>query len=350
MYQLEFPWLLALLPLPLLVWWLMPPYREESASVRLPFFGEVASAVGLKPAPGAVVPHTHWLQKLIAPVAWALVVLALARPQFVDPPIEKIQPARDLLLALDLSQSMDTRDYKRPDGAVIARVDAVRQVVRDFVGRRPGDRIGLVVFGDAPYPQVPFTMDHALVQAMIDEMLPGMAGPSTAMGDAIGLGIKMFEQSKAPQKVMILLTDGNDTASKMPPPKAAEIAKERGVTLHTVGIGDPAATGEDKVDLDLLRQLAAATGGRYFFAGNQGELEQIYATLDRITPQNQKTLSWRPRRELFMWPLGAAVLIVIAYQLLMASLAMMRRAAAARSAEKQDAQGDKPVVEQGSSA
>ncbi|MBS0340751.1 MAG: VWA domain-containing protein [Proteobacteria bacterium] len=343
MYQLEFPWLLALLPLPLLVWWLMPPYREESASVRLPFFGEVASAVGLKPAPGAVVPHTHWLQKLIAPVAWALVVLALARPQFVDPPIEKIQPARDLLLALDLSQSMDARDYKRPDGAVIARVDAVRQVVRDFVGRRRGDRIGLVVFGDAPYPQVPFTMDHALVQAMIGEMLPGMAGPSTAMGDAIGLGIKMFESSKAPQKVMILLTDGNDTASKMPPSKAAEIAKERGVTLHTVGIGDPGASGEDKVDLDLLRQLAAATGGRYFFAGNQGELEQIYATLDRITPQNQKTLSWRPRRELFMWPLGAAVLIVIAYQLLMASLAMARRAAAARSAEQEaQQQGDKP--------
>ncbi|SFN11446.1 VWA domain-containing protein [Variovorax sp. OV329] len=340
MYQLEYPWLLALLPLPVLVWWLMPPYREESASVRLPFFGEVASAAGLKPAPGAVVPRSHWLQKVLAPIAWALVVLALARPQFVEPPIEKIQPARDLLLALDLSQSMDTRDYKRPDGTVIARVDAVRQVVRDFVGRRTGDRIGLVVFGDAPYPQVPFTMDHPLVQAMIGEMLPGMAGPSTAMGDAIGLGIKMFEHSEAPQKVMILLTDGNDTASKMPPPRAAGIAKERGVTVHTVGIGDPGATGEEKVDLDLLRSLAATTGGRFFFAGNQGELEQIYATLDRITPQNQKTLSWRPRRELFMWPLGAAVLIVIAYQLLMASLAMARRASASRSDEA-DAQARK---------
>lgn len=346
MYQLEYPWLLALLPLPLLVWWLMPPYREESASVRLPFFGEVASAAGLKPAPGAVVPRRHWLQKLLAPIAWALVVLALARPQFVEPPIEKIQPARDLLLALDLSQSMDARDYKRPDGTVVARVDAVRQVVHDFVGRRQGDRIGLVVFGDAPYPQVPFTMDHALVQTMIDEMLPGMAGPSTALGDAVGLGIKMFEHSKAPQKVMIVLTDGNDTASKMPPPKAAEIAKERGVTLHTVGIGDPNASGEEKVDLDLLRRLAATTGGRYFFAGNQGELEQIYATLDRITPQNQKTLSWRPRRELFMWPLGAAVLIVIAYQLLMASLAMARRASAARADERQ-ADGGKPVKQGG---
>ncbi|HSV61634.1 MAG TPA: VWA domain-containing protein [Variovorax sp.] len=325
MYQLEYPWLLALLPLPLLAWWLLPAYREESASVRLPFFGEVAGAAGLKPAAGAVVPRRNWLQWLLAPLAWVLVVLALARPQLVEPPIEHVQPARDLLLALDLSQSMDTRDYRSPDGSSVPRVDAVRQVVRDFVARRTGDRIGLIVFGDAPYPQVPFTMDHALVQSVIGEMLPGMAGPRTALGDAIGLGIKMFDGSKAPQKVLIVLTDGNDTASKMPPARAADIAKERGITVHTVGIGDPAATGEDKVDLGVLKAVARATGGREFFAGDQRELEQIYGVLDRITPESHKTLSWRPRRELFMWPLGAGVAIVIAYQLLMAALSFGRR-------------------------
>ncbi|MDM0111077.1 VWA domain-containing protein [Variovorax sp. J22R133] len=325
MYQLEYPWLLGLLPLPIFVWWLLRPYREESASVRLPFFGEVASAAGLKPSAGAVVPRSNWLQKVLAPLAWALIVLALARPQFVEPPIEKIQPARDLLLALDLSQSMDTRDFKSPGGAMETRVEAVRQVVSDFVARRKGDRIGLIVFGDAPYPQVPFTMDHALVQSVIGEMLPGMAGPRTALGDAIGLGIKMFDESKAQQKVLIVLTDGNDTASKMPPARAADIAKERKVTVHTVGIGDPAATGEDKVDLDVLRSAAAATGGRFFFAGDQRELEQIYGTLDSITPENHKTLSWRPKQELFMWPLGAGVLIVIAYQMLMAMLSLGRR-------------------------
>lgn len=334
MVQLEYPWLLALLPLPLLVWWLLPAYREESASVRLPFFGEVASAAGLKPAPGAVVPRSNWLQKILAPLAWALVVLALARPQFVEPPIERMQPVRDLLLALDLSQSMDTRDYRSPDGALVPRVDAVRQVVRDFVARRTGDRIGLIVFGDAPYPQVPFTMDRALVQSVIGEMLPGMAGPRTSLGDAIGLGIKMFDGSQAPQKVLIVLTDGNDTASKMPPARAADIARERKITVHTVGIGDPAATGEEKVDLGVLQGVASASGGRYFFAGNQGELQQIYGELDRITPQDHKTLSWRPRRELFMWPLGAGVGIVIVYQLLMAALSLGRRGRrAAASAE-----------------
>ena len=326
MYQLDHPWLLALLPLPLLVWLILKPYREESASVRLPFFGEVAQAAGLKPAPGAVVPRSHWLQWLLAPLAWGLVVLALARPQYIEPPIQKVQPARDLLLALDLSQSMDSRDFRSPSGAMVTRVQAVKQVVSAFVARRPGDRIGLIVFGDSPYSQAPFTMDHALVQSMIGEILPGMAGPRTAFGDAIGLAIKMFDESHAPQKVLIALTDGNDTASKMPPERAAEIAKQRGVTVHTIGIGNPSASGEDKVDLETLQKTAAATGGRYFFGGDQRQLEAIYATLDQITPHNEKTLSWRPKRELYIWPLGAALTLVIAYQLLMATFSTLRRA------------------------
>jgi Ca-activated chloride channel family protein len=324
-YQLEHPWLLAVLPLPLLVWLLLKPYREESASVRLPFFGEVAEAAGLRPAPGAVTPRRNWLQWLLAPLLWALVVLALARPQYVEPPIRKVLPARDLLLALDLSQSMDTRDFRDPAGRLVTRVAAVKQVVSEFVRRRSGDRIGLIVFGDSPYPQAPFTMDHALVQSMIGEALPGMAGPRTSFGDAIGLGIKMFDESRAKQKVMIALTDGNDTASRMPPERAAEIAKDRGVVVHTVGIGNPSATGEDKVDLETLKKTAAATGGRYFFGADQKQLEAIYATLDQITPHDEETQSWRPKRELFMWPLGAAVALVVAYQLLMAVFSTLRR-------------------------
>lgn len=319
MYQLEYPWLLLLLPLPALVWLLAPPYREESSSVRLSFFGEIASASGLAPRAGAVVMRRRWLQWIVAPLAWALLVLAAARPQFVEPPIEKVLPARDLLLALDLSQSMDTRDFRSPEGRLVTRAAAVRQVVGDFIARRGGDRIGLIVFGDAPYPLAPFTMDHALVQRMVDDVLPGMAGPRTALGDAIGLAIKMFDASHAQQKVLVLLTDGNDTASRMPPERAAEIAHDRGVIVHTVGIGDAAAHGEDKLDLDTLRSVAAVTGGRFFFGADQRQLQDIYATLDRITPQNQKTLSWRPRRELYMWPLGAALLIVLGYQLLMAA-------------------------------
>jgi Ca-activated chloride channel family protein len=253
-----------------------------------------------------------------------LVVLALARPQYVDPPIEKIQPARDLLLALDLSQSMDTRDFKSPTGDLIPRVEAVRSVVTDFVKRRTADRIGVIVFGDAPYPEAPFTLDHVTVETMIANALPGMAGPRTALGDAIGLGIKMFADSKAPEKVLVVLTDGNDTASKMPGDRAADIASQNGIRIHTVGIGNPEATGEDKLDTSALQKIAATTGGHYFFGQDQSQLEEIYATLDRITPSNATTLSWRPRRELFQYPLGAALGLLIAYHLLMWLLSAVR--------------------------
>jgi Ca-activated chloride channel family protein len=325
MYQLDYPFLLALLPLPILVWWLLPPYREQTASVRLPFFSEVAEASGLAPSAGSVIPRINLAEKLLAPLCWGLVILALARPQYVDPPIEKLQPARDLLLALDLSQSMDTPDFRNPAGQAIPRVEAVRQVVADFVRRRPQDRIGLIAFGDAPYPLVPFTLDHATVETMIVGALPGMAGPRTALGDAIGLGIKLFQNSAAPEKVLVILTDGNDTASKMPVDQAARIAKDRGIRIHTVGIGDPAATGEDRLDADSLNKVADVTGGRYFFGQDQSQLEQIYATLDRITPANAKTLSWRPKRELFYWPLGAALALLIAYHAAMWGLSLIAR-------------------------
>jgi Ca-activated chloride channel family protein len=324
LYQLDYPWLLMLLPIPILIWWLMPPYREETASIRLPFFQEVAEASGLAPTRGAVIPKTNWLEKLIAPVCWALIILALARPQFVDPPIQKVQPARDLLLALDLSQSMDTRDFKNPAGELISRVGAVRDVVTDFVKRRTADRIGMIVFGDAPYPEAPFTLDHVTVETMIANALPGMAGPRTALGDAIGLAIKMFADSKAPEKVLVVLTDGNDTASKMPTDRAAEIAKQNGIRIHTVGIGNPDASGEAKLDTSALQKIAATTGGQYFFGQDQNQLEQIYATLDRITPSNATTLSWRPRRELFQYPLGAALGLLIAYHLLMWLMSAVR--------------------------
>jgi Ca-activated chloride channel family protein len=325
MYVLEYRWLLAVLPLPLLVWWLLPPYREETPSVRLPHFHGVAEAAGVRPAPGAIVPTTNWLQKIIAPLCWALMVLALARPQFVEPPIQKIQPARDLLLSLDLSQSMDTKDMKTPTGQLIPRVDAVKTVVTDFVKRRPGDRIGLIIFGDAPYPQVPFTLDHRTVLDMIDAMTPGMAGPRTAMGDSMGLAIKMFEGSKAPDKVLILLTDGNDTASKMPPKQAADIAQQHSIRIHTIGIGNPKAAGEQKLDTAMLQKVAATTGGRYFLGQDQQQLEQVYDTLDRLTPANEKTLSWRPKRELFFYPLGAAVVLLAFYQAVMVTVMSMQR-------------------------
>ncbi|WP_087006246.1 vWA domain-containing protein [Rhizobium sullae] len=329
MYQLDLPWLLLALPAPLLVWWLLPAHRETSASIRLPFFSQVAEAAGVRPTEGSVIARRTWPQLFCEGLAWCLVVLALARPQFVEPPVEKVEPQRDILLALDLSQSMDAKDFPDADGKPLARVEAVKQVVANFVGKRPSDRIGLVAFGDAPYPLAPFTMDHELVRTMIADVVPGMAGPRTSLGDALGLAIRMFEKTTVREKVLIVLTDGNDTASRMPPLKAAEIAKTKGVVVHTVGIGDPAATGEDKLDTATLQKIAAGTGGRYFFGGDQAQLAAIYDVLDQITPEDQKNLSWRPRVELFQWPLLTAVLVLSGYHTLAGASGVMRRRTAA---------------------
>ena len=329
MYQLELPWLLLLVPLPLLVWWLVPPKRETSASIRLPFFDQVAAAAGVTPGAGSVVARRPWPQTVVLALAWCLIVLALARPQFVEPPIEKKEPQRDILLALDLSQSMETKDFITPDGAMESRIDAVRQVVSDFIARRNDDRIGLIAFGDAPYPLAPFTMDHALVRSMVEDLRPGIAGPRTALGDSLGLAIRMFDRTDVPEKVLILLTDGNDTASKMPPLKAAEVTKAKRITIHAVGIGDPTATGEDKLDTATLQKIAGRTGGRYFFGGDSQQLAAIYDMLDKITPENQKVLTWRPRTELFHWPLAAAVALLGGYYLVAGGAGLLRRRALA---------------------
>jgi Ca-activated chloride channel homolog len=325
MYKLEYPWLLALLPLPLLVYWLLPAYKEEQDSLRLTFFHYISSSLGLTPQPGAVVPRTNWLQKILDPLCWCLIVLALARPQLIEPPIQKIQPGRDLMLALDISQSMETPDFRTPDGKRLRRVDAVKQVVSEFIRKRKNDRIGLVVFGQAAYPVTPFTLDHEACLQILGQTDAGMAGPQTMIGDAIGLAIKQFKNSEAKQRVLILLTDGNDTGSRMPPRRAAEIASQNGITIHVVGLGDPRATGEDKVDYDALNDIAKATGGQVFHGENRVELERAYAALDKITPQNFKTLSYQPRRELFMFPLGAAVLLFVGYHLLMLLVSLVLR-------------------------
>lgn len=323
MYRLDYPWMLALLPLPLLVFWLLPPYKEEQASLRISFFSYISSSLGITPQPGAVIIQSNWMQKILAVVCWSLIVLTLARPQRAEPPIQKIQPARDVMLALDISQSMETPDFYSPDGRRVRRVDAVKQVVTSFITRRKNDRIGLIVFGQSAFPIAPFTLDHGACIKILNQTDAGMAGPQTMIGDAIGLAIKQFDHSNAKQRVLILLTDGNDTGSRMPPLKAAEIAKQRGITIHVVGIGDPHASGEDKVDYAALEGIAKATGGHLFHGENRAELEKAYAMLDAITPQNFKTLSYQPKTELFMFPLGTSLLLFTGYHVLMAIISLL---------------------------
>lgn len=336
MLQLEYPWLLSLLPLPLLVWWLIPPYGERTRAVRVPFFEELAEATGQKPARGAVVLRGNWLRRLLAPLCWTLVVLALASPQRLEPPVERTEAARDLLLAIDLSGSMATPDFLDPKGQRISRLDAVKGVVEDFIRRRNTDRIGLIVFGTNAFPQAPLTLDHVAVGELLDELRVGMAGEQTAIGDAIGVAVKMTEHSQQRERVLILLTDGKDTAGRIPAETAAKIAKANHIVIHTIGIGDPNAKGENRVDLDALKRIASVTGGRSFRGENREQLAEIYALLDRMTPSKVKHSVYWPKVKLYYLPLGAALLLMVAYHLLMFGFFApfaRRRAAAALASE-----------------
>jgi Ca-activated chloride channel family protein len=326
--ELAAPWALALLALPIAVWALLPAYKERQPALRVPFFERMAGSLGLEPAPGAVVAAKTALQWLLAPVVFLLLVAAAARPELVEPPIRRTESARDLLLAVDISSSMSTKDFRDRQGRKIERLAAVKLVLEDFITRRKGDRIGLLVFGDAPHLQAPFTLDHELCRELLREVGVGMAGQRTMLGDAIGLAIKLFETSKAKQKVVVLLTDGNDTGSRVPPLKAADIARSHGITVHTVGVGDPATQGSDLVDSGTLKGVAEASGGASFMALDREQLEGIYVRLDEIEKVELETASYRPRRSLFHWPLGAAAGLLVAFYALMTGLSALREARA----------------------
>jgi Ca-activated chloride channel family protein len=195
----------------------------------------------------------------------------------------------------------------------VDRLVAVKEVLDEFLTRRVGDRVGLIVFGNAAFTQVPFTQDLAATRILLDETAVRMAGPRTAFGDAIGLAITLFEQSEVEERVMIALTDGNDTGSKVPPAEAAKIAHDNGITIHVIGVGDPTAVGEEKLDEAALKNVAAVTGGRYFHAADRDQLQEIYTELDRIDTREVETATYRPRIDLFHWPLAAFLVLGLLY-------------------------------------
>lgn len=304
MLEFELPWLFALLPLPLLVRALFPAYRETQDSIRVPFFQRLVELSGQTPGKGAVILQRVLFQKIWVPMTWLLLVTALAKPVWLGAPVEHTRSARDLMVAVDLSGSMDTEDFTAANGQKISRLDAVKQVLAEFAAQRRHDRLGLIVFGDAPYLQAPFTEDHHAWLTLLDETEVAMAGQSTMLGDAIGLAIKLFEHSDTENKVLILLTDGNDTGSRVPPVEAAKVAQRKGVTIHTIAIGDPESAGEEALDMDVMQAIAGMTGGGFYQALDRSQLQQVYRDIAALEPEQYESLSFRPRRSLFHYPLG----------------------------------------------
>lgn len=309
MMTFDHPWLMALLPVPLLVWWLVPAHRQPRQGLVVPFLARLAEQSGQHPAEGAVIARAAWWRWLAVIACWVCVVLALARPQVIEPPVTKEIPVRDLLLAVDLSGSMKTTDFKNAEGSTVDRLTAVKEVLDGFLAKRQGDRVGLIFFGNAAFVQAPFTQDLEVCRQLLDEAQVNMAGPQTAFGDALGLAINIFNRSTVKERVLIALTDGNDTASQVPPAKAAAIAKDKGIVIHTVAVGDPEAAGEDALDIPTLQEVAKTTGGLYSHAANREQLEQVYAQLDKVESHKAQTISHRPRRDVYWWPLAVALVV-----------------------------------------
>jgi len=329
MLQIAAPWLFLLLPLPWLARRLLPEYREPRPAVRVPFMVRLQRVTGDAGRGGAPVLSRLRLQWLLVSLCWIALVAALARPQWLEEPVVQELPMRDLVVALDLSGSMETTDFTDAEGATSDRLSAAKEVLDAFLARRDGDRVGLVFFGTAAFVQAPFTDDLAVVRELLGEAQVRMLGPRTALGDAIGTAIDQFERSEVDERVLVVLTDGNDTGSLLPPARAAGIAADAGVTIHAVAMGDPEAAGEQALDEDTLREIARVTGGGYYRANDRAELEAVYAALDGLNPRKVESRSYRPVREVFHWPLAFAMLASLIVFLVAGILPAKRRAAGA---------------------
>lgn len=325
MLTFAYPWLFVLLPLPWLVakWW--PEHREPRPALHVPFLKRLVDATGRQPGNGAAVLQGVRGRRLVVAFTWLCAVAALARPQWIEPPVSRTLPMRDLVLAVDLSGSMQTRDFTDRSGKPCDRLSAVKEVLDEFLSHRQGDRVALVFFGTAPFVQAPFTEDLGVCRRLLDEAQVNLAGQQTAFGDAIGLSINLFDRSTMKEKVLIALTDGNDTSSRVPPPEAARIAKDKGIVIHTVAVGDPRAAGEDALDISTLRTVASTTGGLYSAANDRRQLETIYRQLDRMEARQERTVSLRPKRDIYHWPLATALVASMAFHGVLLLLRAFRR-------------------------
>ena len=313
MLTLIWPWLLALLPLPWLYRWLRKPLASQTAALIAPVYTELVDqgtnrTAGIK----------HWLSWLLLIFMWFSVVLAATRPQWIGDPITLPASGRDLLLAVDISPSMEEEDMQ-VGNAMVDRLAVVKTVVGDFVARRNGDRLGLILFGSSAYLQTPLTFDRKTLNTLLQEALIGFAGKGTAIGDAIGLGVKRLKDRPENARVIILLTDGVNNSGEVDPHKAAQLAAAYGVKIYTIGIGadevlrrslfgtrrvNPSAD----LDEEALTDIAKLTGGQYFRARNPEDLARIYSVLDELEPIAQDEETFRPTKALFHWPLTIAIM------------------------------------------
>ena len=326
MITLLWPWAFAVLPLPFLLRLLLPPAQQNNeAALRVPDLTEFQVAENNI----NISKKSRW-PLLLYTLAWLCLVIAAARPQWTGDTVELPVSGRDLMMAIDISKSMDLPI--RHNLRSIKRITATKAVASAFIKKRVGDRIGLILFADQAYVQAPLTFDRETVNVLLQEAVTGLAGQATAIGDAIGLAVKRLSQQQQKQqanqqnnsnaiqrniaddRVLILLTDGVSNRGEITPLKAAELAAKKGLKIHTIGIGN---RGSRELDEATLKKVAKITGGQYFRAYNTSDLQKIYELLDKLEPVEKDVKSYRPIRSLFYIPLGASLVIASLLALLL---------------------------------
>ncbi|GAB5380701.1 MAG: VWA domain-containing protein [Aliiglaciecola sp.] len=324
MFELTWWWVLFLTPLPFLALLLPKHKKAQSAALRVP-----ALTQGLQQS--SIEQGSSRLKKALAVIAWFCLVLAAARPQWLGEPVNIPTQGRDLMLAVDLSGSMNQEDMV-VNGRQVNRLLMIKYVLSDFIARRVGDRLGLILFADTAYLQAPLTYDRDTVEQLLKESQIGLVGEQTAIGDAIGLSIKRFSNKEESNKVLILLTDGQNTAGNITPEQANELAINNDVKVYTIGVGAESMVTQGffgtrrtnpsrDLDEDMLSQLAQSTGGQYFRAKDTQSLQQIYSILDALEPIEGESRQMRPQQALYFYPLCAALILTV----LLALLPIMNR-------------------------
>lgn len=315
MIDWHWPWAFFLLPLPLLIFWVLPKVKRQEAALKVPNLSMWKTSSNT----AHIKTEQTWPSLFLPALLWIALLTALARPHILGETVELPTSGRDLMLAIDLSGSMDIEDMQW-QGRPVNRLFTVKKVLNDFISQRQGDRLGLVLFGSQAYLQSPLTFDWQTVQTLMNEAQIGLAGKKTAIGDAIGLTIKRLQSHPEQSRVVILLTDGANTAGEVEPLKAAELAMQSHVKIYTIGLGADfmevsSFFGSRKVnpsrDLDetTLQKMADMTGGHYFRARDSKELEQIYDMIDQLEPTEKDPEIFRPQMNVYFWPLSIALFI-----------------------------------------
>ena len=355
---LSHPLWLIILPLPIIIYWLIPAYRTKQSAIKVPFFDVLVKAIGEAPTEGASQLTPNYWQRIILVLSWVLVVFAMTKPTILGEPQTRENLGRDIMVVVDLSGSMAEADFaslQKPSlsrsnaepvkSDMISRLDAAKEVLADFAQTRKGDRLGLILFGDAAFVQTPFTADQEVWLELLNQTDVAMAGQSTHLGDAIGLAIKVFEENRQGsssignrknknktnskqaelfpevEKVVIVLTDGNDTGSYVEPIDAAKVAAAKGVRIHMIAMGDPATVGEQALDMEIIERVAKESGGEAFQAIDRSALDNAYQAIGELEPQLYESTTYRPKKSIHQYP----IMLVVCLYLMAFGLATLRR-------------------------